>query len=136
MKRAILFSLLLFALGPASWAKAEKNVGAWRWLGMGWGDGYHSGASKPARHHHHHSHGPMTSPAWEEGGAWPTEVQGEPTPASQPAANPTTFRGMGTNKPHTALKPTTPRLPQIIPLPPVEDSSPNFESARKSRSGN
>lgn len=81
MKRTLVITLLLLAIGPVSLAKAEY-IGVWRWLGLGWGPGYHSGES---RHHGHHGYGhqyqgqPM-GPVWEES----QPVAPEPTPAAPP----------------------------------------------------
>ena len=62
MNRSILFTFLLVSISSASLAQAEY-IGVWRWLGMGWGPGYHSGASK---HHGHYQPGQPMAPAWGE----------------------------------------------------------------------
>ena len=81
MKRTLIFTILLLAIGPASLAKAEY-IGVWRWLGLGWGPGYHSGQSRHHGHHgnYHQYQGQPIGAAWEEA----RPVAPEPTPAAPP----------------------------------------------------
>lgn len=89
MKRPLLVLALVFFGGmSATTAKAENKIGIWRWLGMGWGPGYHSGENRHGQHfgHRQGSHSPGVYPAW--GASWPTEEFMEPATPWEPSPRP------------------------------------------------
>lgn len=117
-------AIMLVALAAPASAQADGSIGVWRWLGLGWGPGYHAGGPQvnypwhPGPHHHPHS-GFQQPPA---GYQMPANPQWQAPRETGPALQPIPEKSANLEQnlaPRYSPSPTGPAFPQ------------NLESARR-----